>query len=97
MTAKPLPSILVFFNEMAVLHQRILAARENGDWDEVGSLVDAREALIKEHDSQLYQPPSSTEKQRILEICQMIQQAESPLLEEATVWRDQIQRFILKN
>lgn len=89
------PPLLRFYETLAEFNSRILAAREESDWDLIEKLVSTRQNWIDQHDTGNYLPPTPLERQKILQICQQIQASESELLEEARTWQDQIRRFIV--
>ncbi|MEN3372865.1 flagellar protein FliT [Dechloromonas sp. ZS-1] len=95
MIAGTKPSLLRFYEALAEFNKRILAAREESDWDLIEQLASTRQNWISQHDAGKYLPPTPPERQKILQICQQIQASESELLDEAQTWQGQIQRFIM--
>lgn len=95
MTTSVKPSLLRFYEELAEFNRRILAAREESDWDLIERLASTRQTWVSQHDTGNYLPPTPLERQKILQICKHIQESESELLDEARTWQDQIRRFIV--
>lgn len=87
--------LLAFFEELHDISRTMILTREKGDWDRLEQLITLRLDLIKNHKDSNYPLPSTTDRQKIREICKSIQHSDKGILEDAKEWREQIRQFIL--